>query len=158
MRKVFTHENSLIVVSKDAMACNFQIYFRPDADDESVETAIEALELVEQLENQMTVYRSSPLTYLNDTAVSEPIRAERRLFDLIRNGIELFEKTEGAFDMTAGLLTKAWGFFRKQGRVPSKPEISEVLASVGSDKIKIDSDAETVFFDGLEMEKYSVKE
>lgn len=145
-------EDSLLFVSKPAMACQFQIYFSPSASEEMTETAIEALELVEQLEDQMTIYRDSPMTYLNQTAHLEPVRVEHRLFKLIQKGIELFEWTDGAFDMTSGLLTKAWGFFRKQGQVPSAEEIEQVLRETGSNHIRVDNTEETIFFDSHQLE------
>lgn len=148
----FLSENCLLYVSKDAMACNWQIYFPPAMEEQATETAIEALELVERLEDQMTVYRDSPLTYLNDQASHEPVRVEANLFRLIQQGIELFEMTDGAFDITAGLLTKAWGFYRKEGRVPDEVEIKKVLQSVGSDKIQMDAEQETVFYQASELE------
>lgn len=146
-------EDSLLYVSKAAMACNFQIYFSPALGDATTETAIEALELVGQLEDQMTVYRDSPLTYLNETAAREPVRVESRLFELIKKGVELFQKTGGAFDMTAGLLTKTWGFFRQQGKVPQQEELEAVLKCVGSDQVHLDESSETVSFkvDRLEL-------
>ncbi|MEC9093607.1 MAG: FAD:protein FMN transferase [Planctomycetota bacterium] len=147
-----TDENGLLFVSKDAMACNFQIYFSPTSGNDITETAIEALESVEQLENQMTVYRSSPVTYLNERAAAEPVRLEKRLFALIQKGVELYHKTQGAFDMTSGLLTKAWGFFRQEGRVPDPAEIQTLLEAVGSDKVQLDSVQETVFYSNGELE------
>ena len=145
-------EDALLYVSRPAMACTFQIYFSASAGDETTETAIEALELLEQLENQMTVYRDSPMTYINDVAGSEPTRVEQRLFQLIQKGIELHEKTEGAFDITSGLLSKAWGFFRKQGRVPEQSEIDSVLQNVGSHRIRVNDEEETVFYEAQELE------
>lgn len=145
-------EDSLLYVAKPAMACTFQIYFSPHQGDETMEAAIDALELVEQLENQMTVYRDSPMTYINETAPEEPIRVENRLFQLLQKGIELYEITHGAFDMTAGLLTKAWGFYRKQGRVPDATEIEQVLQDVGSDKIKVHPDNESIQYLAANLE------
>lgn len=145
-------EDSLLYVSRPAMACTFQIYFAPGVGDDTTEIAIEALDLLEQLENQMTVYRESPLTYINQVAAEEPIRVEANLFRLIQTGLELYEKTGGAFDLTSGLLTKAWGFFRKEGRVPAADELQAILANVGSHRIVVDPVAETVFYQAPQLE------
>lgn len=146
-------ESCLLYVSKQAMACTFQIYFTPENGESVSEVAIEALELVEQLENQMTIYRPSPMTYLNETAADEPVRVESKIYQLLKKGKELFELTDGAFDMTSGLLTKGWGFFRKEGRVPNENEISELLKCVGSEHLIFDDQNETIAFSqtGLEL-------
>ncbi len=145
-------DSCLLYVSKKAMACTFQIYFTPENGDAIAEVAIEALELVEQLENQMTVYRSSPMTYLNETAANEPVRIEPRVYQLLKKGYELFELTDGAFDMTSGLLTKGWGFFRQQGRVPDEREISDLLKGVGSQHLIFDDQNETIAFRQSDLE------
>lgn len=145
-------DSCLLYVSKKAMACTFQIYFTPENGDAIAEVAIEALELVEQLENQMTVYRSSPMTYLNETAANEPVRIEPRVYQLLKKGYELFELTDGAFDMTSGLLTKGWGFFRQQGRVPDEHEISDLLKGVGSQHLIFDDQNETIAFRQCDLE------
>ena len=145
-------DSCLLYVSKRAMACTFQIYFTPENGDAIAEVAIEALELVEQLENQMTVYRSSPMTYLNETAASEPVRIESRIYQLLKKGHELFELTDRAFDMTSGLLTKGWGFFRQQGRVPDEREIAALLNGVGSQHLIFDDQNETIAFRQRDLE------
>ena len=145
-------DDCLLYVARQAMACTFQVYFATRYGDGMTEAAIEALELVEQLENQMTVYRSSPLTHINETAGKEPIRVESRLFDLLQKGIELYQKTGGAFDMTSGLLTRAWGFFRKEGRIPNEQELESVLQSVGSDKVHLDAGRQTVAYASSDLE------
>ncbi len=49
---------------------------------------------------------------------------------------------------------KAWGFFRGQGRLPSKSELAEVLKRVGYRHIKLDASARTIRFDtpGVEID------
>lgn len=146
-------DDCLLFVSRQAMACTFQIYFSPSNGDATAEVAIESLDLLEQLEDQMTVYRSSPMTYLNEMAAKEVTRVESRLYSLLKMGRELYENTGGAFDMTAGILTKTWGFFRKRGRVPADDELSEILKSVGTDQITFDDVDQSVLFNdpGLEI-------
>lgn len=146
-------EESLIYAARPAMACQFQVFFPATSGPTATETAVEALNLVEHLEDQMTVYRDSPMTYVNQQAAHEPVRVEPNLFRLLQTGVELYRKTEGAFDITSGLLTRAWGFFRKQGRVPDQNELQNVLRKVGSEHIHLHPDELTVQFDidGLEI-------
>ncbi len=48
-----------------------------------------ALDLIEELEAQMTVYRDdSEISELNRTAHLAPVRVERRLFGLLESAVE----------------------------------------------------------------------
>ena len=49
----------------------------------------------------------------------------------------LYERTDGAYDVTADALSQVWGFY-SENRVPSEEEIAEALALVGMDKIEFD--------------------
>ena len=65
-----TDDRSSLIVSvcRRAMACEFEVQLAADRNDNSMEHVFEALDLVESLESQMTVYRDD----------SEVIRVNRR--------------------------------------------------------------------------------
>jgi thiamine biosynthesis lipoprotein len=71
---------------------------------------------------------------------------EQRLFDLFVEAATLHRETGGAFDITAGPLIKAWGFFQRQGRVPTPQERQEALAHVGMKWVELNSQARSVRF------------
>ncbi len=80
---------------------------------EAVAVLTRALDVIEALEGQMTVYRDdSELSRLNASAHLGPVVVERGLFDLIERGVALGRETGGAYDLTAGALSVAWGFFK----------------------------------------------
>ena len=56
------------------------------------------------------------------------------------------------FDITTGPLTKAWGFFRGEGRVPSDEEIAAILQNVGTHRIIFDEEDHLVYFAAPGME------
>src|SRR5205823_415203 len=62
----------------------------------------------------------------------------------IQNAARITEDTAGAFDITAGALIKAWGFYRRCQRVPSAPERAEALKRVGMSKVVLDGSNRTV--------------
>ena len=77
--------------------------------------------LIDQLEAQLTVYREgSEVSRLNRIAAAAPVPVEPQLFDLLLCSKQLHEASEGAFDIAVGALIKAWGFFKRQGRVPKE--------------------------------------
>jgi thiamine biosynthesis lipoprotein len=69
---------------------------------------------------------------------------EEGLCGLLGNATELYSATKGAFDITAGPLSKTWGFSRRQGRIPKPAEIAKAMSLVGSDKLIINPHENTV--------------
>ena len=57
---------------------------------------------------------------------------------LFSKAFEIYKKSNGDFDITVGPLSKAWGFFDQNYRMPSKEEIRSLLTLVGMDKIKLE--------------------
>lgn len=142
----------LVEIGRRAMACEFHIYLnladRPHAD-----RTVAALDLVDQLEDQLSVYReNSGLSRINRAAVERAAPVEKRLFDLLTLALELHRETEGAFDITAGPISKLWGFYRRAGRVPEDAEIAAVLERVGSQHVTLDPATRTVRFARRGME------
>jgi len=147
-------EPYLVQLGRRAMACRFEAYLNAGQYPHATQTVLDALDLVDQLEAQMTVYRdSSELANINRLAAQEPVRVERRLFELFTLAAELHRQTCGAFDITSGPLTKVWGFFRRQGALPGDADLTAALAKVGCDKLKLDADADTMHFlaPGMEL-------
>jgi len=137
----------LVQVGRPAMACQFEILLNAGQYPGSTEAALAALDLVDRLEDQLTVYRPhSEVSQLSFLAESGPVRVEARLFALLQQAVELSAQTQGAFDITAGPLSKLWGFHRRAGRVPQADEIQATLQSVGSRHLHLDSSDQTVRF------------
>jgi thiamine biosynthesis lipoprotein len=68
---------------------------------------------------------------LNRLAPYQAVPVEAGLFDLLTKAAALTAETEGAFDVAAGALIKAWGFFRGPKCVPSPEELEQVREKVG---------------------------
>lgn len=131
-----------------AMACDFHVVLNPGPDS-SVETwhASDALNLVHQLEDQMTVYReSSELLEINRLAASEAAPVESRLFELLLDAKRICEATEGAFEPTSQPIVSLWRECRDESRLPTEAEFTEVLARVGLQNVEFDSTQKTVRF------------
>lgn len=144
----------LMELSHDAMATTFTVYLNAGQHRGAEDAALECFDLIDQLEDQMTVYRShSEISQLNARAATEPVRVEARLYRLLSRGIELYHQTGGAFDMTAGQLSRVWGFYRRQGQFPQEQDVQEALKTVGSSLLELDEGNHTVRFqrDGVEV-------
>jgi thiamine biosynthesis lipoprotein len=72
--------------------------------------------------------------------------------------LDIHRATGGAFDITSGPLSKAWGFFRRAGTMPSDEQIAEAVARVGGGFVELDPQHLTVRFlkPGLEVNVNSI--
>ena len=137
----------LVQIGRRAMAAEFEIYLTADRHGRATEAALRALDLVEQLEAQMTVYRPhSEIMDINRRSADGPVTVEGRLFGLLRWAVQFSEETGGAFDLTAGPLSKTWGFYRREGRLPDPEALQQALARVGYRSLELDDDRHTVRF------------
>ena len=129
-----------------AMACDFGVVLNPGAHS-LVSPASDALELVHQLEQQLTVYRhDSEVSQINDRAADEPVPLEAGLYDRLALSLQLVRDTDGGFDPTSGPTIDVWRRARRDGRVPTEEEIAETQAFVGSRHLTLDEDRRTVRF------------
>ena len=148
-----TVSDDLIRAGRPAMACRFEI-FLPARDRSRIMAVHRALDLVQELEGRMTVFRDdSEIARLNRRAFERPVAAESGLLELLRLGARISRETGGAFDMTSGPLWKVWGFARRRGAVPGPEAVEEARSRVGSRFLELDPSAGTVRFRrrGLEL-------
>ena len=147
------NEYAVLRASRQAMATHFEVLL-PFGNPAMQAAAEAALDEIDALEEQLSVYKpSSEVSHLNREAHKQPVRIERRLFDLLLSSARLSHDTHGAFDIATGALTKAWGFYQRQGRVPTPTERARAAGATGSRFLALDADALTVRFlrEGLEI-------
>jgi thiamine biosynthesis lipoprotein len=129
---------TLLRFSRRAMATGFEIALllgTPHAH----AAAAEALELIDRLESQLTVYREdSDISRFNRHAADGAMPVEPRLFDLLQLARQLHDDTCGAYDIAVGALIKTWGFFRRQGRVPEEAERLAAMERSGMRHLVLD--------------------
>jgi thiamine biosynthesis lipoprotein len=107
----------------------------------------EIFEDVDQLEAIISEWKpDSQTTYVNNHAAAGPVRVSPELMTLLVASRDLYRRTGGAFDVTVGPLSELYGFYKKQGHVPSGEELSEALDRVGMDKVTLNQGASTVSF------------
>src|SRR5262245_58485755 len=151
-------EAALLRASRRAMATIFEVML-PCGTPNGLAAAEAALDEIDRLEDQLTVYREhSEVSNLNRRAAYEPVVAEQRLFDLLSLCERLTHETEGSFDVSVGALIKAWGFYRRAGRVPSDDERAEVMSRVGMSHVALDPENRSVDFrrPGIEINLGSI--
>ncbi len=144
---------SVLRVGRRAMATEFEILL-PFGTPNGQAAAEAALDLIDRLEDQLSVYREhSEVSRLNAVAANGPVEVEPGLFNLLELAARITRETAGAFDVATGALTKAWGFYRRQGRVPTPTERADAMSRTGTRYLALDPDRRTVKYlrRGLEI-------
>lgn len=137
----------LLSLQRRAMACDFEVQLAANRHDGATRHALAALDLLEALEDQLSIYRPhTEVMRINREAANGPVQVEPRLFALFSLAAELHAETGGAFDLTTGALSAAWGFSKRAGRMPTDDEISGALARTGMDGVALDATQRTVEF------------
>lgn len=137
----------LLRASRPAMGSYFEVRLGANTPG-AVDLADRALDLIDALEGQLTIYRDdSEVSRLNATAHLGPVAVEPGLFGLLRRAVELGEETRGAYDVTTGALSEAWGFVRGPRRVPDADTLADARARTGYRRLSLDPARGTVGFD-----------
>lgn len=148
-----TVRGTWIHLARRAMACSFEVTLASE-DTCDVPAARAALEDVDTLENQLTIFReTSAIADINRRAATEPVAVDRALFDLLWQCGEFYRATAGAFDITSTPLSRCWGFLQREGHLPSAEAIEAARANVGFGAVTLDRDSLTIRFarPGIEL-------
>ena len=141
------------------MACDFEIRYHATDGLEATDAALHALDLIEQLEDQLSIYRKqSEISQINRSAGTSWVAVESQLFTLLRHCRQLDEQTGGAFDVTSSPLSRIWGFLRREGRLPQTDEIEDARRLVGRDRWELDDETSAIRFEaeGVEINLNSI--
>jgi len=137
----------LMQISRRAMATDFEIFLNAAPHGRATQSALQALDLVEELEGQLTVYRPhSEVMGINGRAADGPVAVEGRLFALLQLAVNLSCATGGAFDITAGPLSQVWGFYRRAGQLPDAESLQQALSRVGYRHLELEAERHTIRF------------
>ena len=140
-------ESALLAIQRRAMNDNFEVSFPRQDFPQGTEAALDALDEVERIERQLSIFRfDSRIHFVNLTAHESPVHLDKELFDLIALCVRLAEETDGAVDITSGALWKVWGFAKRQGRIPSTDELKEAREHTGYQFLELDEVAQTIRF------------
>src|SRR5262249_30233878 len=92
-------ETALVHCSRRAMATQFEVLL-PFGTPRAAEAAEAALDEIDRLEAQLTVYRDdSEVSRINREAFHGPVAVEASLFQLFEQAARLWRETSGAFDI-----------------------------------------------------------
>ncbi|GAA5509843.1 FAD:protein FMN transferase [Novipirellula caenicola] len=113
----------------------------------AVEAAVEAADLLEGIEADLTIYRpTSEISRINLLASETAVSISPSTFAVLQRAVHWGEQTGGAFDITAAPLVEAWGFTQRSGKKPSDAEIEKARRLVGYQHLILDPADHTVRF------------
>ncbi len=143
-----------LMLRTTAMACDFDVMMNADGPTAQLEAASAALELVHELEQQLSIYRDdSELSQLNRRAFNERVTVDIELFDLLERARSISDHTGGAFDPASGALIRLWQRCRSEDRIPTPDEIEKTLAISGVSNVSFDKNSHEIWFNrpGIEF-------
>ena len=117
------------------------------ADEETAEQAFKAaFGLVAEYDKSMSDYNAeSELSQLGQKSpTQEFVTVSKPLWEVLLRAQEVSEKTNGAFDVTVGPLTKLWRRAKRQKELPEEDERQKALAAVGWRNLVVDKDRPAV--------------
>jgi thiamine biosynthesis lipoprotein len=89
-----------------------------------------AIAEVRRIESKYSRYRDDSVTAaINRAAGGEAVAVDDETAHLIEFGAALYEQSDGRFDLTSGILRRAWDF--KSGRVPDQRHLDSLLPLIG---------------------------
>jgi thiamine biosynthesis lipoprotein len=106
---------------------------------------------VDRLEKKYSRYSSASfLSEINASAGNSlGIRVDDETRSLLRHALSCYEQSDGLFDITAGILRRAWDF--KPGRVPEQAEIDRLLPHIGFHRLQIGK-SRLILPEGMELD------
>ncbi|MFH0943981.1 MAG: FAD:protein FMN transferase [Planctomycetota bacterium] len=125
-----------------AMGTRFEVALSGDPGDGLEPLADLLLEEIEEWDRQLSVFRPDSLvSFINRHASTRPVRVGRDLFALLLRCLEVFEASNGAFDVTVAPLMRHFGFhqYADSARDDGPPVF-------GSDALVLDPEDESVAF------------
>jgi len=114
-----------------------------------------ALARQQRIEALMSFHNpSSELSRLNEQAYHEPVQLSEETFEVIARSLQFSKLTDGAFDITVGVLEKLWADAAQSGRVPSPEQLQQARSKLGWQKVHLDAAIHTIRFatEGMKLD------
>lgn len=123
-----------------AMAAEHEIELASADVDLARRAAASAIADVKRIEAKYSRYRDESVTSrINRAAGGEPVRIDAETAALLRYADQCHELSGGLFDITSGVLRRAWDFKREPPLLPDAGQLAAAVALVGWREVEWDS-------------------
>ena len=144
----------LTVYRRAAMASDFEVSLNATRDDSGADAALDALDEVDRIENVLSIFRPTTLaSRVNLLAAELNVRVDEEFWGWLETAIRFSEETDGAFDVAAAPIWRAWGFAKRDGEFPAPDVIERALELSGTRHLQLDEAERSIAFDeeGVEL-------
>ena len=144
----------LTVYRRAAMASDFEVSLNATRDDSGADAALDALDEVDRIENVLSIFRPTTLaSRVNLLAAELNVRVDEEFWCWLETAIRFSEETDGAFDVAAAPIWRAWGFAKRDGAFPAPEIIERALQLSGTRHLQLDEAERSIAFDeeGVEL-------
>ena len=110
-----------------------------------------AIDEVLRIERKYSRYTAdSIVAIINQQAGHAPVRCDDESWALFQFASQLFEKSDGLFDITSGVLRQAWNFQKPE--VPSASKLDRLLPLIGWQKVVLQDHSIALPVVGMEVD------
>ena len=135
----------------EAMASGCEIVLATGSKDEAQEVARFAIEEISRIERKYSRYRQeSIVSLINGAAGVGFVECDDETLSLVQYADTLYESSGGLFDITAGVLRKAWKF--KNAVVPDPARLSPLLELIDWKSVERNGNAIRLPMVGMELD------
>lgn len=128
-----------------AMATTFEIIIQHEDKVYARQAADAAFDEVDRIEAELSRYlENSDVTRINNLPAGQPLLVGIETFECLKVSAEVYADTDGAFDVTIGLLLDCWRDEDKKPRTPSPEELAFAREHTGMSLLHLDEVAHTV--------------
>lgn len=121
-----------------------------DADEQKAEDAItKAFTEVKRIDGLFTTYNQASLVWKINNSADMIISIDSEIYNLIVLCDSITKISNGSFDVSLDNLTKVWGFYTDEPRLPTKTEIDSALLNSGWQKITLLGDNKIIKKDNV---------
>ena len=96
-----------------------------------------AISIINSMDTLLDPENERSKTYEINHAMGSPVVVNEQIAKMLRTALTVYERTNGAFDLTTYPLSKLWGFIDQNYRVPSDAEIERLLPCVDMSKVQL---------------------
>lgn len=113
--------------------------------------AAAAISIIRGIESKFSRYLpTSVVSMINAAAGGEPLAVDPETAALLRFAHECYLQSDGSFDITSGVLRRAWNF--RSERIPAAAEVDALLEFVGWEKVELEDRTVRLSKAGMELD------
>ena len=138
-------------LSFKAMGSACEVVLASASQKEAESLAKLAIDEVLRIERKYSRYTAdSIVASINQQAGHAPVRCDDESWALFQFASQLFEKSDGLFDITSGVLRQAWNFQKPE--VPSASKLERLLPLIGWQKVVLQEQSIALPLVGMEVD------